>query len=139
MRGSTQNGPDRESSFGGQLARPTSNLASKRSSVQSRNNDDANLNLMQKQVRSLQLEKEKMRELIEELKQTNQLYLGERDLLDEKLKAKTAQLHKFASQCQANAHKIDMLEQVLADYKTTVADLASNSQITALLTGPQSL
>ena len=30
--------------------------------------DDENLNLLQKQVRSLQLEKEKMRELIEELK-----------------------------------------------------------------------
>lgn len=31
-----------------------------------------------------------MRELIEELKQANKLYLGERDLIEEKLKAKIA-------------------------------------------------
>ena len=43
------------------------------------------------------MEKDKMRELIEELKQTNQLYSGERDLLEEKLKTKSGQLHKFAS------------------------------------------
>ena len=43
------------------------------------------------------MEKEKMRELIEELKQTNQLYLNERDRFEDKLKAKSSQLHKFAS------------------------------------------
>lgn len=49
------------------------------------------------------MEKDKLKELIEELRQANQLYQGERDLLDEKLKTKSSQLHKFASQCQSNA------------------------------------
>lgn len=122
--------------------RPTSmvasgynNLSSKRSGA-SRNNradDELNLNLLQKQVKGLQLEKDKMRELIEELKQTSSLYSNERDLVEEKLKTKTAQLHRFASQCQANAHKVMMLEQVLADYKYTVIDLGSNAQVQQVL------
>ena len=39
-------------------------------------------------MRSLQLEKEKMRELIEELKQTNKIFQSERELVEEKLKQK---------------------------------------------------
>jgi len=50
-------------------------------------------------------------------------------LLDEKLKSKSGQLHKFASQCQANAQKIFMLEQVLAEYKYAVADIENNQQM----------
>ena len=61
----------------------------------------------------MQIEKEKMRELIEELKQANKLYLTERDRIEEKLKAKSEKLHKFASQCQINAHKVHMFEQML--------------------------
>ena len=38
-----------------------------------------------------------MRELIEELKQANQLYLSERDLFEEKLKTKIGQVHKIAA------------------------------------------
>ena len=38
------------------------------------------------------MEKEKMRELIEELKQTNELYSNERDIFEEKLKSKTGKL-----------------------------------------------
>lgn len=104
----------------GQSMRPTSVtpqsygcLGSKRSSIGASRHtreDEINLNLLQKQVRTLQLEKEKMKELIDELKQTNQFFSGERDLLEEKLKNKNAQLHKFASQCQANAQKVFMLE-----------------------------
>ena len=95
--------------------------------------DQENLNLMTKQVRSLQLEKDKMKELIEELKQTNQLYSGEKDLLEGKIKSKTAQLHKFASQCQVSASKVFMLEQVLTDYKLIVAELGSNESVTNAL------
>ena len=91
--------------------------------------DDENLNLLQKQVRSLQLEKEKMRELIEELKQTNELYQGEVRTVEEKLKSKAAQLHKFASQCKANAHKVFMVEQLLFDYKYKFIDLSNNQQV----------
>jgi len=68
-------------------------LGSKRSSIGASRHtreDEINLNLLQKQVRTLQLEKEKMKELIDELKQTNQFYSGERDLLEEKLKNKNA-------------------------------------------------
>jgi len=64
---------------GGASMRPTSqglSGISKRSNVPSRKSEevDHNLNLLQRQVRSLQLEKEKMRELIEELKQTNKIF-----------------------------------------------------------------
>jgi len=68
-------------------------LGSKRSSIGASRHtreDEINLNLLQKKVRTLQLEKEKMKELIDELKQTNQFYSGERDLLEEKLKNKNA-------------------------------------------------
>ena len=85
------------------------------------------MGLLQKQVRSLQLEKEKMRELIEELKQTNQLYSNERDLFEEKLKTKIGKLHKFASQCQINSQKAIMLEQVLAEHKTSLNELGQNA------------
>ena len=84
--------------------------------------DEANI---QKQLRSLQLENEKMRELIEELKQANQLYLSERDLLEGKLKTKIAQVQKFASQCQINSKKAFMFEQVTADYRNGLIDLES--------------
>ena len=86
-----------------------------------------NIALLNKQIRSIQLEKEKLKELIEELKQSNTLYLSERDLLEDKLKTKTQQLHKFASQCQSNAHKVFMLEQVLAEYKYVMADLQGSN------------
>ena len=38
-------------------------------------------------------------------------------------------MHKFASQCQLNANKVAMVEQVLTDYKLTVLQLSSNKQI----------
>lgn len=34
------------------------------------------------------LEKEKLKELIEELKQTNKIYLGEQELLEQKLQSR---------------------------------------------------
>ena len=64
-----------------------------------------------------------MKELIEELKQANQLYLSERDLFEEKLKTKIGQVHKFASQCQISSQKALMLEQLLADYKSNLVEL----------------
>ena len=92
-----------------------------RSTLHSRQSgEDSNLNLLQKQVRGLQLEKEKMAELIEELKQTNKVYANDREVLNEKLKAKGSQLHKFASQCQVNALRATMLENTLADHKNAL-------------------
>ena len=70
-----------------------------------------------------------MRELIDELKQTNQLYSSERDIFEQKIKAKTGKLQQFASQCQINAQKEYMVEQILADYKNTVSDLSQNTQV----------
>ena len=72
-----------------------------------------------------------MKELIEELKQANKLYLGERDLFEEKLKAKIAQVHKFGSQCQINSKKAFMFEQMVADYRNGLMELENggNSQI----------
>jgi hypothetical protein len=68
-------------------------LGSKRSSIGASRHtreEEINLNLLQRQVRTLQLEKEKMKELIDELKQTNQFYSNERDLFEEKVKNKNA-------------------------------------------------
>ena len=61
-----------------------------------------------------------MAELIEELKQTNKVYANDREVLNEKLKAKGSQLHKFASQCQVNALLATMLENTLADHKNAL-------------------
>ena len=47
-----------------------------------------NLELLQRQVASMTLEKEKLKELIEELKQTNKIYLGEQELLEQKLQSR---------------------------------------------------
>ena len=79
-----------------------------------------------------------MRELIEELKQANQLYLSERDLFEEKLKTKIGQVHKFASQCQLNSQKAFMLEQLLADYKNNLLELDSNAQVKQALANTDS-
>jgi len=68
-----------------------------------------------------------MRELIEELKQTNQLFSSERDLLEDKLKAKAAQLHKFASQCQLSTLKVSMLEKLVTEHKLALSELQPNS------------
>ena len=76
-----------------------------------------------------------MRELIEELKQTNKIFQSEREMVEEKLKQKGTQLHKFASQCQANAHKIVMLEHTLSDYKHQFAELEASSEVNQALTG----
>ena len=80
-------------------------------------------------MRSLQLEKEKMKELIEELKHSNKLYSSEREVLEERAKARGVQLHKFASQCQAYANKISMLDELLADYKYAMMDLGGNASL----------
>ena len=69
------------------------------------------------------LEKEKMRELIEELKQANSFYASERDIFEDKVKAKIAKMHKFASQCQINSQQSIMLEKLLAEYKNSLNDL----------------
>lgn len=52
--------------------------------------DSSNLNSLTKQVRSLQLEKEKMKELIEELKHSNKLFATEREVIEDRLKGKNA-------------------------------------------------
>ena len=83
---------------GSSTQRPQSNLQSgsnlnrkaglrKTQTVAEDENDPQHLLRM---VRSLQMEKDKLKELIEELRQANQLYQGERDLLDEKLKTKSS-------------------------------------------------
>ena len=131
-----------QKTIGSGTQRPQSNLQSglsqnshthsKKGIIRPKQNEDdghVDVNQLQRQIRSLQLEKDKLKELIEELRQANQLYQGERDLLDEKLKSKSGQLHKFASQCQSNAQKVFMLEQVLAEYKYALADLENNQQM----------
>ena len=74
-----------------------------------------------------------MRELIEELKQANQLYLSERDLLEGKLKTEIAQVQKFATQCQINSKKAFMFEQVTADYRNALADLENDNSGATML------
>ena len=73
------------------------------------------------------MEKDKMRELIEELKQTNELYSNERDIFEGKLKTKIGQVHKFASQCQINSQKAFMLEQMLAEHKNSLNELSETA------------
>ena len=72
---------------------------------------------------------EKMKELIDELKHSNNMFTTENETLEERLKSKSAQLHKFASQCQANALKIAMLEEILSDYKYQLTDLGANPSV----------
>jgi len=82
-----------------------------------------------KQVNNLSLEREKYKELIEELRQANTLYMEEKNHFEEKLKARSAQLHKFAAQCQVNAHKIYAVEQTLTEFKCAFNDLELNESL----------
>ena len=94
--------------------------------------DEQTITLLQRQLRSAQLEKDKLKELIEELKQNNQLFVSERDFFEDKLKSKSQQLNKWASQRQTNAHKVYMLESLLAEYKYTMQDALGNEQMRQL-------
>lgn len=71
----------------------------------------------------MEAEKNKLKELVTEFRQSNVLYQSERDSLQEKLKANRAKLHQFAAQCQAYGYKVTFLSRTLTSYKNALVDL----------------
>jgi hypothetical protein len=53
------------------------------------------------------------------------MHAGEREHFEERMKARTVQIHKFATQCQLHANRVTSLEQILQEYRLAVNELAS--------------
>jgi hypothetical protein len=87
------------------------------------------LNQLLRQVKNLQLEKDKQTELIDELRRANSLHSGEREHFEERMKARTLQIHKFATQCQLHANRVASLEQTVSEYRLALSELAAAERI----------